>query len=266
MLGFKKILLNESADWAVLLHGFGGDCNVFHKQMAELSSRFNIVLIDLPGHGSSEGLDMNKYHAMEVAEKVIEVLDKLHLPKVHIVAFSLGTIVANGVIGLAPERIKSVVLLGPVLGWKRWSRFLIKVSYKLRNLAPYMVFYKIFANILMPKKNHAKSRYYFIREATKLGRKEFMSWVHLIKRPETPFLTTKKIKQSIPKQYIIGAEDHMFLDAAIQDARADKMTEIEILDNTGHVCVLENSKGTNEAMVKFLDKQISESEKKKIAG
>ena len=49
---------------------------------------------------------------------------------------------------------------------------------------------------MMPQKNHSKSRNVFIREAKKLGGKEF---------------------HTIPKLYISGDQDHLFLPFVIQN-------------------------------------------------
>ncbi|OMF61559.1 hypothetical protein BK139_06895 [Paenibacillus sp. FSL R5-0490] len=252
MLGYEKIVLNNEADWIVFLHGLGGNSSLFYKQKDFFSAHYNLLLINLPGHGDSPGLSADRYSAEEAATEVVKILNQLDIPKAHIMAFSLGTIIANSLMIIAPEKIKTLILAGPVLNWSWWANILVKGSYRIRHIAPYMAFYKIFAYLMMPRKNHQKSRGYFIREAAKLGRREFMKWIYMVTIPEKAYMKTLLFKIEIPKLYIIGGEDHMFLSETIKAAHHDQSITLHIINGCGHVCILENSTETNNTMHKFL--------------
>ena len=43
-----------------------------------------------------------------------------------------------------------------------------------KSVVPYILLYKLFAFIIMPKKNHKESRLLFVKEAKKLYQKEFL--------------------------------------------------------------------------------------------
>jgi pimeloyl-ACP methyl ester carboxylesterase len=252
MLGFKKIIVNEEAEWLVFLHGLGGNSTLFYKQTEYLSKYYNLLLIDLPGHGVSKGLDLRRYSANQVAEKIVELLNTLAISKAHIIAFSLGTIIANALMNIAPDKIKTLTLSGPVLRWSWWSNILVKGAYRFRHFASYMTFYKIFAYLMMPKKNHTKSRYFFVREASKLGRKEYMKWAYMVTIPEKIYTKTLELKNSIPKLYIVGGEDHMFVKEAIKAANQDDGITLKIIKESGHVCILEKGTETNKAILEFI--------------
>ena len=59
------------------------------------------------------------------------------------------------------------------------SRFFLKLGRSLQPILPYMALYKLFANIMMPKKNHKESRVIFIGEAKQLMNREFKRWFKL---------------------------------------------------------------------------------------
>ena len=50
-LNYKTFLNDQTDEWVVFLHGFGGNYNIFHNQMDYFKEHFNLLFIDLPGHG-----------------------------------------------------------------------------------------------------------------------------------------------------------------------------------------------------------------------
>ena len=145
-----------------------------------------------------------------------------------------------------------MTLAGPVLKFNAWSSLLIQSAWTFRHFAPYMLFYKIFAYLIMPKKSHAKSRFYFVQEAAKLGRKEFVKWTYLLKNAKKPYEQLKQSECTIPKFYLIGKEDHLFIDEAKRAVENDPYATLRILDDCGHVCVIEKSAESNEAIHQFI--------------
>lgn len=73
----------------VLLHGFLEDSSIFSSMAEQLSDRFRVVSIDLPGHGQSGTLGY--VHTMEdMAGAVKAVLDELHVEQCVMVGHSMG--------------------------------------------------------------------------------------------------------------------------------------------------------------------------------
>ena len=63
----------------------------------------------------------------------------------------------------------------------------------------------------MPKNNHKKSREIFIREANKLGKQSYLRWSFVIRDAYKIYNELSKVNNEIPKLYICGDEDHMFI-------------------------------------------------------
>ena len=129
----------------------------------------------------------------------------------------------------------------------------MKVGNVFKSIVPYMMLYKLFAFIIMPKKNHKKSRLLFVNEAKKLYQKEFIRWFKLTAEinPLLRFFRAKDIK--IPTLYLMGAEDHLFL-PSIKNIVAKHLTSsLFVVDNCGHVVNVEQPEIFNNQTIKFIN-------------
>ena len=64
---------NTGGDTIVMIHGFLGGSRIFNKVMEELEEHYDIIRVDLPGHGKSV-LEMASYTVYDYARAVAEVL------------------------------------------------------------------------------------------------------------------------------------------------------------------------------------------------
>ena len=53
MLSFSTHIKASECPWVTFIHGAGGSSTIWYKQLKAFSSNFNILLIDLRGHGRS---------------------------------------------------------------------------------------------------------------------------------------------------------------------------------------------------------------------
>ncbi len=100
-------------DAVVCLHGLGGTSNNWTPVMAALD-RHRAIRIDLPGSGRSHRVEGPLSIAAYV-EAVLSVCERLGVERFHLVAHSLGTIVALHLALREPQRVRSMVLFGPLL-------------------------------------------------------------------------------------------------------------------------------------------------------
>lgn len=115
-----------------------------------------------------------------------------------------------------------------------------------------MVPYRIFARVLLPKKNHSDSRKAFIKEAYKLSKETYLSWVLSGLNGYTTYDRLKSIKNKIPKLYISGSEDHMFLSNTSEYVKQEENSTLEVIEKCGHVCNIEESDIFNDLAVSFM--------------
>jgi pimeloyl-ACP methyl ester carboxylesterase len=243
--------LNEESPWVVFLHGLGGNSNIFYKQVDEYKKHFNLMFVDLFGHGCTLE-QLNEYTFQTLANGVINVLDEEKIDSVHLIGVSLGTIVMDAFAHLAPTRIKSMVLSGAVMGYDLRARFLLKCGGYLQWMMPYMWLYRLFALIMMPRKAHKKSRQIFSREAKKLGGREFHKWYKLMESLE-PFYASLPgpQKNKIPRLYISGDEDYLFIPYVVQTYLRDPLASIHVIEKCGHVCSIEKPEEFNKTSISY---------------
>lgn len=257
MLHYKTRILSPKHDWVVFLHGLGGNSNIWYKQVAEFRKHYNLLFIDLRGHGRSADYkpEIVDYNAEVLSKDVVKVLDSLAIEKAHFAGISLGSVILHGLHIYAPNRVMSMVLGGAIIRFTPFAKILLKTGDLIKGIVPYMWLYKLFARILMPKEHHKESRNLFIREAKKLRRKEFIKWYKFASKVPAiyPEVDTESI--AIPKLYIMGDQDYMFVGPVQEDTVKDKSASIHIIDKCGHVCNVEKHTEFNQEAIKFFKEQ-----------
>lgn len=255
MLYTKKINHPKSNQWVVFIHGAGGSSAIWHKQIKPFSNLYNILLVDLRGHGKSKLQSQKTDYSFEVISKdVVEVLKIHQIQEAHLVGVSMGSIVIKQIYNTNPELVKSMIFAGAVTKLNIKSRFLLRLGRVLNRFLPYMTLYRLFARIMMPKKNHEQSRKMFIQEAKKLMDKEFKRWFKLTARL-TAYLHLLENKQyNIPQLYIMGSEDHLFLNPVLELTRGSKYSIVSIVENCGHVVNIENAESFNAISIDFIER------------
>jgi pimeloyl-ACP methyl ester carboxylesterase len=83
MIYHKSFLHADSPTWVVFVHGAGGSNVVWFKQLRDFKKHFNVLLIDLRGHGKSKMTNSaaEQYRFDEIAVDVIEIMDHLKIDK-----------------------------------------------------------------------------------------------------------------------------------------------------------------------------------------
>ncbi|KAG7098373.1 hypothetical protein E1B28_000331 [Marasmius oreades] len=88
----------------------------FHSQFRDTRlRRFNLVALDLRCHGYTTGAPVKSpYSTVEAAEDVTRFMDAARIPPSHIVALSMGTMIAFELAISFPERCLSIFQLSPL--------------------------------------------------------------------------------------------------------------------------------------------------------
>ena len=259
MLHYTTYKINDTAQWVTFVHGAGGSSSIWYKQLRDFKKEYNVLLIDLRGHGKSKSPIYEKiksYSFNVISDEVVEVLNHLKIKSSHFIGISLGTIVIREIAERYPEKINSMIMGGAVMKLNFRGQLLMRVGVLLKSILPYIVLYKFFALIIMPKKTHKESRSLFINEAKKLYQKEFKRWFTLVAEVN-PLLALFRIKDSgIKTLYIMGEEDHMFLPSIRKLVQDHISSKLIVIPNCGHVVNVEQPLEFNQKVLQFI-KQVS---------
>ena len=69
-----KIYNNNSKDWVLLIHGLGGSIRTWKYQIRDLQD-FNVIAVDLEGHGGSS-IKKTRHLLSESANEINKVLEQ----------------------------------------------------------------------------------------------------------------------------------------------------------------------------------------------
>jgi pimeloyl-ACP methyl ester carboxylesterase len=239
------------------VHGAGGSSSIWYKQIRDFQKHYNVLLLDLRGHGNSQPTFkesfQKQYTFSALANDIHEVLDHLKIQKSHFVGISLGTILIRQLAEMYPERVHSMILGGAILKMNFRSQILMKLGNVFKYVLPYLVLYRFFAFVIMPKKNHKQSRLLFINEAKKLYQKEFIKWFKLTAEINPVLKWFRQVELNIPTLYVMGNEDYMFLPSVRKVVeRHYKSSKLFVVAECGHVVNVEKPMQFNQNVIAFL--------------
>ena len=129
MLHYSVYMKDADRPWITFVHGAGGSSSIWFKQIRFFSKHFNLLLVDLRGHGKSKSFfdtqKLKKYTFKSITKDVIEVLNHEKIEQSHFVGISLGTIIIRQIAEWYPQRVQSMILGGAILKFNLRSRFLM---------------------------------------------------------------------------------------------------------------------------------------------
>jgi pimeloyl-ACP methyl ester carboxylesterase len=182
-------------------------------------------------------------------------VDHLKINGIHLMGVSLGSIISMQMYHSRPLAIKSMVFAGPIVALNNKLRIWAKIGLTTAKIIGYRNFYALMSKVVMPRKNHQKSRDIFVRESKLLSNLEYKKWTSMYGK----YLDVK-LKQlfdacpEVPTFILVGKQDHMFFKPAMEYAQRFKNIQIQIVDRCGHLVSLEKADIFNQHCKAFFDR------------
>ena len=256
MLDYTTYIHKEATTWVTFVHGAGGSSSIWYKQVREFRNHFNVLLLDLRGHGKSKpslkDAFNDNYTFDVITDDISEVIEHLKINKSHFVGISLGTILIRNYAERCPHRVESMVLGGAILKLNFRSQVLMRLGVIFKSVVPYLWLYKFFAFIIMPHSNHRESRLLFVREAKKLCQKEFLRWFKLTAEINPLLRLFRATPIKIPTLYVMGGEDYLFLPAVKKAVHGNENSSLLLIEHCGHVVNVEQPKIFNNLVINYV--------------
>lgn len=257
MLNYTTYLHQESTTWVTFVHGAGGSSSIWHKQLREFRKHFNVLLLDLRGHGDSKpslkDAFNDRYTFDSITDDIVEVVDHLKIDRSHYVGISLGTILIRNLAERHPHRVVSMVMGGAILKLGIRSQILMRLGIIFKSVIPYLWLYRFFAFIIMPYRNHKESRLLFVREAKKIYKKEFTRWFKLTAEINPLLRLFRAADIMIPTLYVMGGEDYLFLPAVKKIVQEHSACSLLTIEHCGHVVNVEQSQIFNHLVIGYVN-------------
>lgn len=121
---YKDIVINAyqyeksaSSNYIILLHGFTGSAEDWNFLTSDLNPDFNIIAIDLIGHGkSSSPLTPDFYSSNEISNQIYHIINFFKLKKIILLGYSMGGRAALSFAVKFPKIVNGLILESATAG------------------------------------------------------------------------------------------------------------------------------------------------------
>ena len=96
----------------VFIHGVGLTYEIWQPQL-DFFKNYSYLSYDILGHGKSS-LTRQNINFDDFSEQLIELINELKIEKIHLVGFSIGSLIARNFATRYSERLQSLILLGSI--------------------------------------------------------------------------------------------------------------------------------------------------------
>lgn len=100
----------RSAETVLLVHGFGADKSTWLWFARELTERYHVIAVDLPGFGASDR-PHGSYDVGTQSERLAAFIDALSIRRLHLVGHSMGGHIAALYAARYPQQVVSLALM-----------------------------------------------------------------------------------------------------------------------------------------------------------
>ncbi len=239
----------------VLIHGVGACHKLWQPQIEPFSKHFKVIVYDVRGHGESSGYS-EKYSVKLFASDLKVLLDELGVAKAHICGLSMGGLIAQQFAIDYPTMVDKLVLAGTFCHTPIWGKILIAFAKALNRVVLTFISMeqnaKIGAKGLFKKKEQEELREFFIKEVTKISKKEYFKVINAT----YAFDSLNRLKGIRAPTLILNAEGekHERRQAEIMH-REIKNSRKELILDTFHASNLEKPEEFNRLILEFLLEQ-----------
>ena len=234
----------------VFLHPAFGDHKCFDKQIDCFSKDYQVITIDMLGHGLT-GVGKSKDKIASTPVHLAEILSLENIEKAHIVGVSLGSLLAQDFALKYSEKTVSLTVLGGYNINKEQKevaksqqsemfKWLFKMIFSMDAFRRYTA-----STTVIDKVEQAR----FYESAKRFTRKSFPVMSGLDKlianRPE--------VQRNYPLLILSGESDiELAVKLAKQWHEDDLGSQMHIIENAGHCANMDNSEKFNEILMEFI--------------
>jgi pimeloyl-[acyl-carrier protein] methyl ester esterase len=240
----------------VMIHGLGASGHIWQAQKDFLETDFQVVTLDLPGHGKSGWMPVT---LTEMAADIRQILSSIGILKFSLIASSMGGLVALELYRMVPRDIMRISLVGSIPKFAKGPNYPAGLELdKIRTLGrqfdgDYASILDIFFRSLFTMKERGKERFKWGKEICRnepLPQREALkSFLDILEK--TDFLDC--VASAIcPLQFITGTEDYI-CPRAIMDwvAGHTHNARFDFIEGCGHLPFLTEAEEYNRLLEDF---------------
>jgi pimeloyl-ACP methyl ester carboxylesterase len=240
----------------VLLHGFAEDSTIWNNQTSYLETHCRLIVPDLPGSGNSELLEGSSISMEDYADCIYALFNEEKIERGVLLGHSMGGYITLAFAEKYPAKVKSFGLVhSTAFGDSEEKKSTRKKGIELMKEYGVLPFIKNTTPNLFSatfKKNSADSIDALIKQQEKFTTAALVQYytVMMNRRDYTVILE----KSEVPVLFVIGSEDVAApLPDLLQHVHLPKIAHIHILENVGHMSMLEAPHKLNNYLLKFIN-------------
>ena len=238
----------------ILLHGFGEDSSVWDQQVAFLKNNYQLITPDIPGSGASELTDDVSMEG--IGEIVKQIADAEELEDFVLIGHSMGGYATLAFVEKYTSLLKAFGLFHSsayadneekIATRKKGIDFIKEhgANEFIKTSAP-----NLFSD--NTKENDPAVLKDFIKNLPDFSKPALIAYYEaMIARPDrTELLSQTKL----PVMFIIGEHDKAVpFEDSLKQSSLPATSHITILNNSGHMGMLEETEKSNQALQEFLE-------------
>ncbi|MFU8878022.1 MAG: alpha/beta fold hydrolase, partial [Wenzhouxiangellaceae bacterium] len=248
----------------VLLHGFNADADHFNRVARQLTRHFRILAPDLPGFGDTRPAGPVDYRIEAQAGAVLRWMDAAGIRNCYLGGSSMGGYIACAIAARAPERVRALWLLAPggvesvapsplfqEIAEERHNPLVVRNFQDFRRLTDYC--------FVHPPWIPAPLMRFLARRAAAHSIEHQRAFDAI--RFDSPPLERIAANMATPMLIVWGRSDQVLNPAGAQVlADLAPHSECLMLQDTGHLPMLENPATVAESWIAYTERIARESE------
>lgn len=250
---YHQVVRHESAKlWVTFIHGAASTSSIWKGQLSDFGQHFNLLLVDLRGHGNSADLGKEDYDFDTVVNDVIEVVEALKIEKSVFVGLSMGTIIVKKIAKKKPQLVSHIVLGGAVFTYNFVLSIIYQVGGLLNKILPFSLLSLLMPSVILPLPSHKKGRTFLKGIIKKWGQENYQKWYDLIPQITKEIAELAYVGAAIPTLLVMGAEDFLFLPNAQTIVKQQPAYILKIIPACSHLVNYQRPKEFNKLVLEFL--------------
>jgi 3-oxoadipate enol-lactonase len=237
----------------VMLHPIGMDLTLWGDQIDALKDKYDVIALDIPGHGLSGKLD-GEHSFDNIAAVIGNFIAGLITPPIHLVGISFGGMIAQEIAIKRPDLIRSLALIGTACTFDDPVRQVLKerADFVRTNgiiaLAPLSLarWFTPEFSVSRPDVIDRITKLLYLQDAFYHG-----SMWDVVSSLDT---RSRLMELFVPAMVIVGDKDTSTPLAAAQVlAVALKTDKLHIIDDSAHFTILEAPEAVNNLLLAFFE-------------
>lgn len=243
---------NPKGETLVFLHPAFSDYTIFIEQLRYFEEEYNLVTIDMIGHGNSQIVD-SKVNMGDMPDIINNILVENNITCAHLVGVSIGSLIAQGVANKYPSISKSVTIVGGYSIHKENKDILKAQRKEMFKWLFYIIFsMKKLRNFLV--KVSVSSEYG--KKVLKAGADRFTRKSFMGMRGMEHIFIDKPEPVPYPLLIVSGEYDlDLVKVVGIKLERLEPTSKYIEISEAGHCANIDNPKAFNEALKAFICQQ-----------